>query len=231
MLTPGNGHLGPLFHGFTIPARITCPGATRSCLLVCYALDFLFLYVKQNRLKYEANLARAQDTDRFAADMIAEIRWKLVKFLRIHVGGDFFSIAYIRAWIRIARSCKRTTFLFYTRSWRVPEFRPALIELAALPNVCAFWSEDRDSGPSNFPVGRRCFLMIEPADATLVPPGVLVFRHHTRLPAKWIHGSWVCPKEQGTHSTVTCSTCQRCLTPMPWPVPPHKGRRGPDGLA
>lgn len=115
MLTAGNNHLGPLIHSFSIPAFSTCPGATFACLLVCYALDFLF-YVKTNLTKHKANWERAEEPVQFAKDMIAEIRWKVVQILRIHVAGDFFGVAYIKAWFKIATSCKRVTFLFYTRS-------------------------------------------------------------------------------------------------------------------
>ena len=145
-----------------------------------------------------------------------------VKRLRVHVAGDFFGIAYIRAWTRIARACQRATFVFYTRSWRRPEMREPLIELASLPNIQAFWSEDRDSGPSDLPVGRRCFLIVDPEDGALVPPGLLVFRSDDRTPLKWVNGSWVCPKEQGTGAGITCSACRWCFKPGPLPVPPDQ---------
>jgi hypothetical protein len=225
MLTQGNAHLGPLIHTFSLPAFSTCPGATFACLLVCYALGFLF-YVKANLAKHKANWERAESApEQFARDMIAEIRWKVVQIVRIHVAGDFFGVAYIRAWIKIARSCKRVKFLFYTRSWRVADLRPHLIELASLPNVYAFWSEDRDTGPSDMPVGRRCFLCVEAEDEALVPPGVLVFREETKIPRKWINGSWVCAKEQGTGCNATCSSCRRCVISDPFPVPPEERAR------
>ncbi len=220
MLTAGNSHLGPLIHNFSLPAFSTCPGATLACLTVCYALGFLFS-VRQNLAKHKDNWERSDQHAQFAEDLIAEIRWKVVQILRIHVAGDFFGIAYITTWIKIARSCKRVKFLFYTRSWRVPELRPHLIELASLSNVYAFWSEDRDTGPADMPVGRRCFLCVDVEDEARVPPGVLVFREDARRPRKWINGSWVCPKEQGTGSNVTCSACRRCVIPDPLPLPPE----------
>jgi hypothetical protein len=230
MLTTGNSHLGPLIHSFSLPAFSTCPGATLACLLVCYALNFLF-FTRQNLAKHKAHWERAGDESRFARDLIAEIRWKRVEVLRIHVSGDFFGVAYIKAWARIARSCRRVKFLFYTRSWRVAELRPHLIELASLPNVYAFWSEDRDTGASDMPVGRRCFLCVEAGDEVLVPPGVLVFREDTKVAGKWINGSWVCPKEQRTRSPITCSMCRRCFLPDPFPLPPEMRRRGRDDAA
>jgi hypothetical protein len=230
MIYRGNTHLGPLIHTFSLPAFATCPGSTLACLAACYALGNLFRMGPSLR-RYQANWENALDEAAFARSITAEIRWKLVKTLRIHVAGDFFSIAYIRAWIRIAKSCKQTRFLFYTRSWRVAELRPHLIELASLPNVFAWWSEDRDTGPADMPVGRRCFLCVEAADEALVPPGVLVFREDVKTARKWLNGSWVCPKEQGTGSEVTCSSCLRCLVPGPLPVPQEERKRGRDGSA
>jgi hypothetical protein len=85
--------------------------------------------------------------------------------------------------------------------WRVVELRPHLLELASLPNVRAWWSEDRDTGSAILPVGRWCFLCVDAEDETLVPPGVdLVSRQDTRAVKKWANGAWVCPKENGTRA-------------------------------
>lgn len=225
MLQPGNTHVGWLIHTFSTPAFSTCPGATFACLLVCYALAFRF-FLPKNLERHRTHWERALDTpDEFVKAMIAEIRFKQVLYLRIHVAGDFFSVAYIRSWSKIARQCKRVKFLFYTRSWRVPELVGPLVELARLPNVFAFWSEDRNSGAAILPVGRRCFLCVDDGDEKLVPPGIdLVFRHDTKRPRKWINGAWVCPKENGTEAEITCSACLRCLLPGPFPVPPAMRR-------
>jgi hypothetical protein len=159
--------------------------------------------------------------------MTDEIRFKRVISLRIHVAGDFFSVAYIQMWIKIARACPRVKFYFYTRSWRVPELLPPLLELARLGNVFAWWSEDRNSGAAVLPVGRRCFLCVDAADEALVPPGVdLVFREDTKQIKKWVNGVWVCPKENGTKAGITCSACLRCLLPGPFPVPPEARGHG-----
>ncbi len=217
LLQRGNTHLGDLIHTFTLPAMSTCPGATFACLLVCYALGFA-RYARSSLARHADNWERAKSLAEFEKAMVVEIRFRAVQVLRIHVGGDFHSVAYTKAWTRIAQRCPTTTFLFYTRSWRVPEIATALVELATLPNVAAWWSEDRDSGPGPLPGGRRCFLCVEAGDEALVPEGVdLVFREKTKSPRKWIGASWVCPKEQGTGARITCSTCRRCFLPGPMP--------------
>jgi hypothetical protein len=100
----------------------------------------------------------------------------------------------------------------------VPELVSPLLELAALPNVYAWWSEDRDSGASHLPVGRRCFLVVDREDEQLVPSDVdLVFIDNPRRPLKWIGPVWVCPKEQGIDNGITCESCRRCFVPGPMP--------------
>jgi hypothetical protein len=125
---------------------------------VCYALEFLF-YVKSALDAHKDNRGLVlANPDEFVQDMTDEIRFKRVIYLRIHVAGDFFSVAYIQMWIKIARTCPRVKFYFYTRSWRVPELLPPLLELARLGNVFAWWSENRNSGPRGpalLPVRRR----------------------------------------------------------------------------
>jgi hypothetical protein len=233
MLQPGNTHVGWMIHTFSIPAFSTCPGASLACLLACYALKFLFS-TATTLDAHRRNWERAVDDPAiFIADLVAEIRFKHVRCVRIHVAGDFFSEVYAQCWVAVARACPGVRFLFYTRSWRRPEILPALLELAALPNVYAWWSEDRDTGAAVFPVGRRCFLCVDAADEALVPPGVdLVFREDARRARKWAGGAWVCPKENGTGAGITCSSCLRCLIPGPLPVPPEmrsrdKGRPAP----
>ncbi len=161
--------------------------------------------------------------------MIAEIRFRRVKSVRIHVAGDFFSVEYAQAWLAIARRCKTTSFWFYTRAWRAQEICDMLTALASLPNVYAFWSEDRDTGPCDLPFGRRAFLCTTIQDELIVPPGVLVFRQKTSAVRKFNNGSWVCAKEQGTKTGVTCSICKVCVSRAPMLVAPEG--RGRDGSA
>jgi hypothetical protein len=226
LLVKGNMHLGGDFWTFSLPARKSCKlGMTEACEDVCYALDFVFITPSAKK-KHGDNWERAQDTAEFASDLYAEIRYRRVKRLRIHVAGDFFSVDYLKAWTWVASRCKTTRFLFYTRAWRDPAMREPLIEISSLPNVFAFWSEDRETGPCDIPVGRRCFLCTNLQDELLVPPGVLVFRHKTATVAKFLNGSWVCAKEQGTKTGVTCSSCEQCVKSNPWPVAPEGRERG-----
>jgi len=200
---------------------------TDPCEDVCYALDFVFL-TPTSKKKHGDNWERAQNTDEFLSDLYAEIRYRRVKRIRIHVGGDFFSVPYLQAWSWVAERCKTTTFLFYTRAWRAAEMRVPLIAMAACQRLRILVGGPRHR-PCDFPVGRRAFLCTNFQDELLVPSGVLVFRHQTRTIAKFINGSWVCAKEQGTKTGVTCSSYKQCVKPDPWPV--SSEGRGRDGSA
>jgi len=64
------------------------------------------------------------------------------KLLRIHVSGDFDTVAYIHEWARRLIERPDVTAWAYTRSWRVPELLLALEILRTLPNVQLFASMD-----------------------------------------------------------------------------------------
>lgn len=229
-----NAKLGALIHSFSIPAIETCPGATDFCRGLCYALKNNFRSPNILRL-YKSNMAVSRRRD-FAFRLAKEIRGGLVRTVRIHVSGDFYSAAYVRKWIAIVRACPSRRFFTYTRSWRDPKILPALLKLAEQPNVSLFWSEDRETGESPAVPGVRvCFLVRDESDEALVDPRrhALVFRdHHHRRAAsrpgqvKRINSVLVCPHEQNPvrrseaqkaamKPPVPCSVCRICTKREP----------------
>ena len=64
------------------------------------------------------------------------------RLLRIHVTGDFDTVTYIEAWIRLLHQHPWVSAWGYTRSWRIPELLPILEELRKLPNIQLFASMD-----------------------------------------------------------------------------------------
>ncbi len=54
---------------------------------------------------------------------------------------------YVRQWIKIAKKLPHIKFYTYTRSWRIPELVPALIEFASLPNTTLYLSVDKAMPP------------------------------------------------------------------------------------
>jgi hypothetical protein len=214
MLTSGNqklGHIG----SFSIPYRTTCPGRTTACLAHCYAKrGFYTMPSTKTALRRNHRLSKRKQ---FADAIISEIQEKQVRRLRIHASGDFYSTPYIRKWIAIAKACRTTVFLFYTRSWRVGRMRRALLELASLPNVRAWWSVDEDTvqadeRPPLHLTARVAYMRRRPDDT---PPDYvdLVFRTYRNSVEKYIDQTLVCPAENGvkTQVKITCDICQICL--------------------
>jgi hypothetical protein len=205
--------LGPDILAFSVPAALTCPGATPTCPANCYARRnrYRFGSVRASLLK-----AWAASLDPFFAEkLIAEIRERQARVVRIHSAGDFYDLSYIRRWARVIRNCPSTTFYTYTRSWRLPGLRAAIEKLLApLPNLKLWYSADADSGmPGDLPPGVRVTWLQADADEQ-VPEGVdLVFRAHRlrRRPARRIGLTLVCPTENGsTDHKTDCGRCGRC---------------------
>ena len=220
MLTRGNHKLGTRrIWSFSLPSGPggTCPGMTPACAADCYAIN-LARYRPAAARAYRRNLTRARRRDfvrRVRAFLIAHV----VRVVRMHVGGDFYSARYARKWLRIMRRSPRVTFYFYTRSWQIGALRAVLDRMAALPNCAAWFSCDRDTGvPAAVPPGVRvAWLMTAPGDTP--PPGTdLVFRvSRLRRRPEQTPGPRVCPTEDGIPRTrpVTCEGCGVCWRPAP----------------
>lgn len=157
--------------------------------------------------------------------MIQQLRCWYVAVMRIHVSGDFYSAAYVRKWIKIAKASPDVQFFAYTRSWRVAGMLPALIEFGQLPNVQLWWSEDQDTGPSPAVAGIRVAYMAVSDDdaANATKRHDLLFRDGPKTAMKRANGVQVCPVEQSVPRQVklTCSSCKicwekaKCETTMP----------------
>jgi len=228
MFSQGNTKLGLDVWSFSIPALITCHGRTPACEAACYALKGHFLLPSVHAF-YEANYAVTRTAD-FVERAQAEVRAFLIKLLRVHVSGDFYSWYYVSQWQDIVSACPRTTFFAYTRSWRVPRLREALLRLAALPNFWLWWSVDRDTGeaPRDPEVAGLAYMSAADDDLPAYPVG-LVFRDREKVPMKFTPGGdFVCPYEQGVKRKpkITCSRCRYCFGPreLRRPAPAPGGR-------
>jgi len=146
--------------------------------------------------------------------MAMQLLDQFVRVMRVHVSGDFFSVEYVRRWLRIVKRSPRQQFFAYTRSWRVEEMIPELIELAAEPNFQMWWSLDRETGPAPLIRGiRQAYMAIDDVDASLAPDDCdLVFRDQPATRMKRANGVLVCPTENGvkTKAKITCSHCGIC---------------------
>jgi hypothetical protein len=230
MLSPGNSKLGGRrrIWTFSLPSRTSCPGRSPLCARHCYSAHIERRRPSVRR-RYERNLRLSRRRD-FAARVAAFIVRRRARVVRLHVGGDFPGPAYARKWLAVMRRLPGVRFYFYTRSWRTPGIRRALVAMARLPNVRAWFSCDRDTGvPRRLPVAARlAWLMAGPDD--LPPRADLVFRVRSlrRLVRKrvgWEGGAGqalVCPTENGVTGHRT--SCEQCGVCWRAPAPPSPGR-------
>jgi len=135
----GNSKVGNI-PTFSLPSRLTCPGASAWCIEHCYALriERLRPYCRSG---YSHNLVLTWDTERFISTMLKAIPPDLPCF-RIHVCGDLYGESYCQGWARVCLQRPRVRFWAYTRSWVVPELRPALEEMRLVENLVLFASTD-----------------------------------------------------------------------------------------
>lgn len=216
-LSAGNAKLGPGIHSWSLPAdKNTCPGATKACSAARYAKKGRFVQYRLSDV-YRKNKILSFSRQ-FVDWMVAEIRRLDVRILRIHVSGDFYSVAYTRKWIEICKKCPHVKFFAYTRSWRKKRLLPVLRELGNLRNMTLWWSTDRETGPA--PVSdkiRSAFMAQDDEDAPGAPNTVsLVFRVKRGTPVKQtLTGILVCPAENGHQGRrrVTCDKCKLCFAP------------------
>lgn len=175
----GNTKLGGEVITYSKEAVETCPGATEWCKEHCYARRIAGPVLDV----YKANAGFVvPDLPTFEPRFDWEAHWNPI--VRIHVSGDFDSVAYINSWIALCKDNPNTIFWAYTRSWRVEGLLPSLEILRALPNVQLFASVDRDTD--------------------LPPKGWRIAFIKGDSRAKGI----VCPEELGTKEN--CQTCKYC---------------------
>ena len=221
MLTQGNHKLGGrLVWSFSLPSARpdVCVGMSELCSRHCYARR-MEGFRPAVLARYEVN-RRLSLSPAFARRVRAFLVAHAVSVVRLHVGGDFYSVAYARKWLRVMRRSPRVRFYFYTRAWRDEAMRGVLGRMAELPNCRAWYSCDRETGvPSAIPPGvRLAWLSVAPDD---VPPASasLAFRVRglRRHEATHLGGVRVCPAEDGTPRAepVTCERCQSCWQPLP----------------
>ena len=118
-------------NSFGLPAMETCPGKTEFCDRFCYATvaEGRPNVAKAMRRNYELLRNATEDeiydklTLSFETYKADKIRYNIPTendVFRIHWDGDFFSIDYAEAWVRLMHDNPDTQFLVYTRSFREP---------------------------------------------------------------------------------------------------------------
>ena len=154
--TVGNSKLGMRVGNVNLVAGTgplgTCPGASGWCDTHCYAKGGWYVRstLRQRRERNVTNLREPGGLARFVQEMNEDLKHYGLQFFRLHASGDFFSPAYVLAWVSIALANPNVRFLAYTHSWRVQGLegaimRDALEMFRAIPNVALFASTDPDT--------------------------------------------------------------------------------------
>lgn len=136
MLTQGNHKLGGrLIWSFSLPSARSdvCIGMSELCQKHCYARR-MEKFRPAVLARYEANHRLSLSPD-FARRVRAFLVARDIAVVRLHVGGDFYSPAYARKWLRVMRRSPQVRFYFYTRAWRDEAMRGNLERMAELPTV------------------------------------------------------------------------------------------------
>lgn len=135
----GNKKLAKFIATFTLPAGKTCPFA-ESCRTVvgikdnkpklydlqtgedhmqfrCYAASLEVLYTSlRNMVNYNMQLLKACSSIEEMVDLIDNSLPREYNTIRLHVGGDFFSMDYFKAWAYVAKLNPDYLFYGYTKS-------------------------------------------------------------------------------------------------------------------
>ena len=152
---------------FSLPAVLTCPGATVECMRNCYARrDERFTSVRSSRI-INYLISKRDDFEQVLEDAIRRqiytrkgtlrkrYQGKEIVF-RIHESGDFYSDRYMLAWFHVAARFPEVTFFTYTKSFRMYERcmneRPDNFEVRA-----SVWS---DTTPEEIGTIARCGMSI-----------------------------------------------------------------------
>jgi len=112
--------------GWTLPAHWvtlsngekinTCPNAG-ICAAFCYAKNGTFMFknvLKAHVEKLELVLNKPDEWLELMNDELSKQKYNS-KYIRIHDGGDFFSIDYTLNWFKIMESNRQCTFYAYTK--------------------------------------------------------------------------------------------------------------------
>jgi hypothetical protein len=127
--------LGITLKTFTLPAGYTCPGA-KDCLAFadkttgkikdgkdtqfrCFMASLEAVFPSLREMVWEnLRLIRNELNSGYmqCADLICESLPKKFDVMRVHVGGDYFSLEYLKAWIEVAKRNPDKVFYSYSKS-------------------------------------------------------------------------------------------------------------------
>lgn len=129
-VSSGNQKIGKIGNYSLLPG-ITCPWLTKACEK-CYAQ-------KANRAYPSAHNSWSGNTFKPIKERIQDVREWLwdhprARHFRIHVAGDFDSLAYVREWELLILEFPTVNFLAFTRCWQDTAMRKQFEKMNNLPN-------------------------------------------------------------------------------------------------
>lgn len=123
-----------------------CRPRVRCFLGGCYAQEMAEKYDNIKKSWYFNSKIVRDDLRIFKVQMIAWLGKHLPFYFRIHVGGDFFSVYYLKSWVEIVKLFPETNFSCYTKR---SDFDLCNL-VPELPNLKLFLSA-WDTGTTRFP--------------------------------------------------------------------------------
>lgn len=151
-----NSKLGGEIPSVNLPPISTCRN-NAPCKKVCYACKGNFTY---NKVKTSLNNNYAlyiHNKDSYFEQIIDFLSNKLTtyKFFRWHSAGDIINEEYLEGMIKVAKKCKRTKFLAFTKKFEL--VNDYLAKGGAIPNnlkiVYSAWDKGfKVDNPFNLPV-------------------------------------------------------------------------------
>lgn len=147
----GNSKLGIAIPCFDLPPIITCRN-NAECRKNCYACKGRFRFsVKQNSVNN--NLKMWRDNPVYVENVIT-LSALCCKYFRWHSAGDIVDEEYFKMMIRIAKKCKGTKFLCFTKKFEI--VNEWVSKNGNLPKnlsvVLSAWGEWMPDNPHNLPI-------------------------------------------------------------------------------
>lgn len=112
-ISQGNRKMGAI-PSVSLPPIITCKNCS-SCAKKCYAAKLCRIYPSV-KAAYDRNLEiLSKDRDAYFSQVKASAM--ITGYFRFHVSGDIIDIDYLDRMVKIARDCKNTHFLAFTKNY------------------------------------------------------------------------------------------------------------------
>lgn len=112
-ISTGNKKMGAI-PSVSLPPVVTCHNC-ETCAKKCYAVKLMRIYKSVKKAYY--NNLDILNNDRNAYFLQVKASAMTTRFFRFHVSGDIVDIDYLDRMVKLARDCKKTEFLAFTKNY------------------------------------------------------------------------------------------------------------------